>query len=85
MYGRSRFKELAASPEGIATNLLSERLARLQRHGIIETMTPTDGSKHLAYRLTKKGKALKPILDGIRDWGLKWEPGTEAKMLPLIP
>jgi DNA-binding HxlR family transcriptional regulator len=82
MCGRSRFKELAASPEGIATNLLSERLARLVRHGIIETAPSEDGSKHLAYRLTRKGKALRPILTTIRDWGLQWEAGTEALITP---
>jgi DNA-binding HxlR family transcriptional regulator len=74
--GRSRFKEFAASPEGIPTNILAERLERLLRHGVIEQSPATDGTKRLAYRLTKKGLTLAPILKSMRDWGLKWEPNT---------
>ncbi len=82
--GRSRFKELAGSPEHIPTNSLSERLSRLIRHGIIETTTSADGSKHLAYQLTSKGRALLPILKAMRDWGLKWQPGTLAHLSPAM-
>lgn len=80
--GKSRFKELANSPERIATNLLSERLTRLLRAGIIEKVKSADGSKHRAYRLTPKGNALRPMVEAIRDWGLQWEPGTEARLSP---
>src|SRR5215831_5058519 len=76
--GRSRFKDFTASPEGIPTNILSERLERLLQHGIVEQMAATDGTKRLAYRLTKKGKALGPVLGSMRDWGLEWEKGTRA-------
>ena len=34
----------------------------------------------MGYRLTAKGKALRPVLEAMRDWGLKWEPGTKAMM-----
>jgi DNA-binding HxlR family transcriptional regulator len=74
--GRSRFKDFAASPEGIPTNILAERLERLLEHDIIEQTPASDGGKRLAYRLTKKGRALTPVLKAMRDWGLKWEPGT---------
>ena len=78
LLGRSRFKEFAASPEGIPTNLLSERLARLLRHGVVVQVPPADGSKHLAYRLTDKGEALRPVLAAMRNWGLGWERGTRV-------
>jgi DNA-binding HxlR family transcriptional regulator len=74
--GRSRFKDFSASPEGIPTNILSDRLARLVERGLVEKVPAEDGSKRLAYRLTAKGEALRPILVAIRDWGLRWEPGT---------
>ena len=74
--GSSRFKEFAASPEGIPTNILAERLERLLRHGIVEQAPALAGSKRLAYRLTRKGLALAPVLKSMRDWGLKWEPNT---------
>ena len=78
MFGRSRFKDFSASPEGIPTNILSERLERLIRHELAEQMPAADGSKRLAYRLTDKGNALRPVLEAMRDWGLAWEPGTKA-------
>lgn len=74
--GRERFKDFTASPEGIPTNILADRLQRLNVAGIIETTAAADGSKHPAYRLTDKGRALKPVLAAIRDWGLAWEKGT---------
>jgi len=77
-FGRNRFKDFTASPEGIPTNILSERLTRLQRHQIIKQMPAPDGSRRLAYRLTEKGKALGPLLLAMRDWGLTWEKGTQA-------
>jgi DNA-binding HxlR family transcriptional regulator len=76
--GSSRFKDFTASPEGIPTNILSDRLERLRRQGLIEHMPAADGTKRLAYRLTAKGRALGPILKAMRDWGLKWEKGTVA-------
>ena len=80
MFGRSRFKDFSASPEGIPTNILSDRLERLIRHGLAEQMPAADGSKRLAYRLTEKGNALHPVMEAMRDWGLKWEPGTRVDM-----
>lgn len=80
--GRSRFKEFSASPEGIPTNILSDRLARLQEHEVIAQVTPPDGSKHLAYQLTQKGEALRPIIAAMRDWGLAWEKGTKVLLKP---
>src|ERR1700749_3265800 len=56
--GRSRFKDFEASPEGIPTNILSERLERLLRHNIVAQIPAGEGSKRLAYQLTGKGRAL---------------------------
>lgn len=78
MLGCSRFKDFCASPEGIPTNILSERLERILRHGIAEQIPASDGTRRSGYRLTKKGKALIPILRAMRDWGLSWEKGTKA-------
>jgi DNA-binding HxlR family transcriptional regulator len=80
MMGRSRFKDFTASPEGIPTNILSERLSRLLRQGLAEQVPAEDGSQRWGYRLTEKGLALRPVLVALRDWGLHWEPGTEALM-----
>ena len=78
LLGRTRFRDFVASPEAIPTNILSDRLARLGRHGIIEQIPAHDGTKRLAYRLTEKGRALGPVLKAMRDWGLTWEKSTRA-------
>ncbi len=78
--GRNRFKDFIGSPEGIPTNILSDRLERLLEGGVIRHIPAADGSKRLAYELTDKGLALRPLLRAMRDWGLKWEPGTDARL-----
>lgn len=85
LFGRSRFKDFTSAPENIPTNILSERLERLLRHGLIEQIPIKDSPKRLAYRLTKKGLSLRPILRSMRDWGLKWEPTTRAMLSSARP
>ena len=78
--GGTRFKEFAASAEGIPTNILTDRLERLLARGIIQQMPAEDGTKRMAYRLTKKGKALGPILKAMRDWGLASDKSTRVQI-----
>ena len=78
MLGRSRFRDFSAAPEGIPTNILSERLARLLRYQIVEQIPAPDGTKRFAYQLTARGNALRPLLEAMRDWGLEWEKGTRT-------
>jgi DNA-binding HxlR family transcriptional regulator len=80
--GRTRFKEFAASPEKIPTNVLSDRLERLVQQGIIKQIPAADGTKRLAYQMTKRGRTLRPVLEAIRDWGLRWEKGTRVLLKP---
>lgn len=81
-FGRNRFKDFVASPEGIPTNILSDRLERLQARGLVEQVPAKEGGKRMAYVLTEKGNSLMPVLRAIRDWGLEWEPGTALSMSP---
>jgi DNA-binding HxlR family transcriptional regulator len=78
LFGRTRFKDFTASPEGIPTNILADRLERLLAHGVVEQIPAEDGTKRLAYRLTDKGQALKSVLKAMRDWGLAWEKATRV-------
>lgn len=68
--GRSRFKEFMASPEGIPTNILTDPLQKLTEHGLIKK-TGCRGCQ-----TTPKGKALRPTLQAMVDWSLKYEAGT---------
>lgn len=80
--GRTRFKDFTASPEGIPTNILTDRLERLLEHDIVEQIPAEDGTKRMAYRLTEKGKDLGSILKAMRDWGLAWDKSTRALLEP---
>jgi len=82
LLGRSQFKEFAAAPEGIATNILSDRLARLVEHGLAEKVPMSDRQDRDMYRLTNKGQALGPLLKEMVAWGLSNIEGTEAKLKP---
>lgn len=79
-FGRSRFKELIASPEAPPTNILTDRLSKLLDAGMIRQVAASDGTKHRAYELTQKGIELLPVLETMRDWGLKWIPKTKVQL-----
>lgn len=81
--GRTRFKDFLASPEGIPTNILTDRLKRLLEHRVVIHVSDAAGSRHLAYQLTEKGRALLPVVGAMREWGLKWEKGTKAGLAEL--
>lgn len=80
--GRTRFRDFVASPEGIPTNILSDRLEKLLRHEIVSQIPAPDGTKRFAYALTKKGRALRPLLEALRDWGLQWDKQTRVLLQP---
>lgn len=71
--GFSTFGEFQRSGEGIATNILSDRLQKLQDAGIfIASAEPTD-SRRINYTLTEKGIDLAPVLLELLFWGAKHE------------
>jgi DNA-binding HxlR family transcriptional regulator len=73
--GRTTYTEFLRAEERIATNILADRLARLERDGIVER----DGQRSSGgYRLTAKGVDLLPILLEIILWSAKHDPSTAA-------
>jgi len=77
--GYRTFKEFLSSDEGIATNILADRLRRLEDYGIIVSRPhPSDGRK-LDYLLTKKGMDLAPVLTEMVLWAAAHEEtGNQA-------
>lgn len=69
MYGKRRFSEFLASGEGITTNILTERLNRLQRAGLAERSRYQQNPPRYEYRLTPAGRDLAPVLKAVFDWG----------------
>jgi DNA-binding HxlR family transcriptional regulator len=78
--GKSRFKDFLVSPEGIPTNILTDRLKRLVASRVVTKVSDAEGSRHLAYQLTEKGRALLPVVKAMKDWGLAWEKGSRASL-----
>ena len=70
--GRSRFCELERSLEGISPRTLSLRLRALEEEGIVERHTFPEVPPRVEYALTDKGRALIPIIDGMREYGEQW-------------
>jgi DNA-binding HxlR family transcriptional regulator len=66
--GRRRFDEIQESL-GVARNVLSDRLARLVEHGILEKVPYCERPERFEYRLTRKGRDLNVALAGLRQWG----------------
>lgn len=78
--GKTRYTDLASSPERIASNILASRLEKLIAGGlIVATSSPTRAGSS-EYRLTERGRSLLPLLVAMRDWGLANVPGTEARV-----
>jgi DNA-binding HxlR family transcriptional regulator len=75
--GFRTFKEFQESGEGIATNILANRLRRLEAVGIITSEVAKSDGRKVNYRLTEKGIDLAPVLLDLLVWGARHEP-TEA-------
>lgn len=75
--GKSRFRELAAD-EGIATNVLAERLERLVRAGIVAGSTDMKDRRQITYSPTQAGLALLPVIVEMACWGASHDPMTGA-------
>ncbi len=72
---RRTYSDFLRAEEGIATNVLADRLTRLEQDGIIvKDETPSGGG----YRLTPKGIDLLPIMMEIIGWSAKHDPRTAA-------
>jgi DNA-binding HxlR family transcriptional regulator len=76
--GKGTFKELQASEEGIPTNILADRLKRLESEGIVTSAPYQERPVRYAYSLTPKGAALGEVLLAYVRWGKKHIPGTKA-------
>ena len=71
--GYKTFKEFQESGEGIATNILADRLDRLRAAGMVETEPDERDGRRVIYRLTEKGIDLAPVMLELLLWASKWE------------
>ena len=69
--GRRRFEEIQ-SDLGIARNILSDRLATLVEHGVLERVRYQEHPERFEYRLTPMGADLFGVLMSLMAWGDRW-------------
>ena len=77
--GGSRFCELERSLQGISPRTLSLRLRALEEEGIVERAAHPEVPPRVEYALTEKGRALLPLIEGMREYGLRWLGGECAE------
>ncbi|MDZ4838205.1 MAG: helix-turn-helix domain-containing protein [Candidatus Melainabacteria bacterium] len=81
-FQKSRFDEFLDSPEKISTNILTDRLHKLEGAGLIVKAPYSNHRLRMAYTATEKGRTLIPILKQIVEWGLANLEDTKAKSPP---
>jgi len=76
--GKRRYQEFLCSPERIASNILADRLIKLEGAGLVSRRVYQQKPARYEYLLTQKGKGLEPVLEAIIVWGKKHYPGTRV-------
>jgi DNA-binding HxlR family transcriptional regulator len=84
LLGYRSFKQFLNSHERIATNILADRLKRLENYGIIASAPdPSDGRKQI-YSLTPKGLGLAPVLTEMVLWAAAYEDTGNQALVRLM-
>lgn len=84
-FGEQRFTDLRSGLPGIATNLLTERLRKLEDAGLVEQYVLPAPAARTVYRLTRDGVRIRPVLRAIAQFGLPYldEP-AEGQVRPRM-
>ena len=82
--GFRTYKEFLESYEGIATNILADRLQNLIVHGIITAERDSSDGRKLIYSLTSKGIDLAPVLTEMVLWAAQHEDTGNQPLVQLI-
>lgn len=83
MMGSARFDEFHERL-GIARNILTDRLATLVGHGVLNRTPLPDNARVHLYQLTPKGLALLPVLAALMHWGDRWIHGNIGPPIVLV-
>jgi len=76
--GKKYYSELLNSDEKISTNILADRLAKLEMNRLISRKVDKENNSKYIYALTKKGADLLPMLLEMIDWAAKYDKKTET-------
>ncbi|WP_346839640.1 helix-turn-helix domain-containing protein [Microbulbifer sp. SAOS-129_SWC] len=78
---RREFRHFLAAGEGISTNILTDRLQRLQCAGVISKRPHPDHGKKFVYELTGVGRALAPTVIEFGLWAVR---SIDGSLLPPV-
>src|SRR5215208_4155133 len=78
IHGKGTYGELLDSPEGIPTNILADRLRRLEGAGLIARSAYQERPVRYRYQLTEKGAELGDVLLALVRWGKRHIPGART-------
>jgi DNA-binding HxlR family transcriptional regulator len=76
--GKDSFGDFLASDEGIARNILADRLTTLEAGGFIEKHPHPHDGRRSVYSLTERGLGLIPVLVEMIVWSAREDPDTAA-------
>src|SRR5947207_7815954 len=76
LVGKKRYGDFLASPEKIPTNILADRLKRLEQEGLVRGVPYSEHPPRVEYHLTPKGRELGRAVEALATWGLRHLPGT---------
>ncbi|SHG39314.1 winged helix-turn-helix transcriptional regulator [Ornithinibacillus halophilus] len=76
--GNKRFSEMESNLP-VSGRLLSDRLKMLEKEGIVERNIYSEFPVRIEYSLSKKGQALKPVIEEIQHWADGWITHEEVK------
>jgi DNA-binding HxlR family transcriptional regulator len=76
--GKRSYGEFLSSNEGVSTNILADRLKRLEANGIVEKSVDPKNRSKFVYTLTEKGRDLGPIMLEITAWSARHDASTNA-------
>lgn len=78
--GKRRFSEFMQTKEGLKTNILTDRLKRLEKAGLLDKQAYQDNPPRFEYQLNKAGKDLFPIMREMILWSNRNIPGTSRPL-----
>lgn len=85
LFNKHRFGEFTASPEGIPTNILADRLKRLEAAGIVKRLPYQSNPVRMEYFLTSKGADLGKVLGAMRRWAENHVAGVKSPESIPVP
>jgi DNA-binding HxlR family transcriptional regulator len=76
LFGKRYYRDFLNAGEGIATNILANRLKRLVEHGLLTREDDPENTGQVIYLPTERMLALRHVLDAMMDWGHKYRADT---------